>query len=147
MYMYIKHYVDKNSINSSSSYILNMYEQVDVLNNPFKSYCCTLYDYVCGCIILMGLKNGIASIRGYIEPSFNIPPPVLTPPPPRGILNNLHNPGRNYKGEQGAFRQLNIQYGSWRTYRRKRKQDDATLQIMSIHYSLYKARNIKRQWS
>ena len=23
MYMYIKHYVDKNSINSSSSYILN----------------------------------------------------------------------------------------------------------------------------
>ena len=29
----------------------------------------------------------------------------------------------------------------------KRKQVDATWQIMSIHYSLYKARNIKRQWS
>ena len=29
----------------------------------------------------------------------------------------------------------------------KKKQDDATLQIMSLHYSLYKARNIKRQWS
>ena len=26
----------------------------------------------------------------------------------------------------------------------KRKQDDATLQIMSIHYSLYKTRNIKK---
>ena len=25
----------------------------------------------------------------------------------------------------------------------KRKQNDATLQIMSIHYSLYKSRNIK----
>ena len=29
----------------------------------------------------------------------------------------------------------------------KRKQDDATLQIMSIHYSLYKTRNIKKHWS
>ena len=29
----------------------------------------------------------------------------------------------------------------------KRKQDDVILQIMFIHYSLYKARNIKRQWS
>ena len=27
----------------------------------------------------------------------------------------------------------------------KRKKDDATLELMSIHYSLYKARNIKRQ--
>ena len=26
----------------------------------------------------------------------------------------------------------------------KRKQDDATLQIMSIHYSLYKTRNINK---
>ena len=29
----------------------------------------------------------------------------------------------------------------------KRKQDVETLQIMSIHYSLYKAKNIKRHWS
>ena len=29
----------------------------------------------------------------------------------------------------------------------KRKQDDETLQMMCIHYSLNKARNIKGHWS